>query len=330
MPDVAGTRLARRVGELRKGGTSARAELPTRKDLTARPEADRRALLDELRVELYAVSAILADAVVRRADRDRGSYPPYGLARSRFSEWRMVIANPPPYEEGSIDSFFTLWKAFVDTAVLQLQRELHELRHHGDQIWLMEHLDELLALFRTAGDKQVRARMKDAMTFIYGGLQFGVSVCVQLAEVMARRLVDVPGTTPDDVAADIARSSGPAYRLAAMNLEHALVAYRELLARPGEPGREGDSTPGWMIPERFAVQETASGPRQVTFDEHETTAEGPTAYTTLGCPARIASERGQTPILTLWRWCADVAHDAGLLDTGGAFAQGTEPGTTNT
>lgn len=303
--------MSRRVAELRTHGPDVLGVLPDRGELTASPPATRYEMLDGLRVELYALSAMLAEAVVRRAQRDRASYPPYGLGKSKFADWGMLKVSPEPYERGSIISFLTLWKAFVDTMVLHLHRELGHQRH-SDEAWMVHRLDELVPLFATVGDQKTQARLRDTQTFLYGGLQFGTSVCVQLTEVM-RRLLAPHDLSPAEVRAVVARSVRPAHRLAAMNLERALPAYRDLLSTAADTPSDGRQRPGWLDASKFAVKEDEEAPYSVVLADGETEQGGATAYTTLGCPARITRAGEATPITALWRWCVDVAHDTGLL-----------------
>lgn len=93
-------RITTRLHDLQARGEAALSPLPTRKALAEMPADARREHLAELRVELYALSALLADGIVRWAVDDRGSYPPHGLARSHFSEWGLLSIHPHPYEGG--------------------------------------------------------------------------------------------------------------------------------------------------------------------------------------------------------------------------------------
>lgn len=306
-----GSQVSRRVTDLRTRGAAALEDLPDPKAFAAQPRKARHEVLDGLRVELYALTALLADDVLRRAYRDRASYPPYGLGKSMFATWGMLKVFPEAYEEGSLASFFDLWTGFVDTMVLHLHRELGEERH-SDNAWRVERLDALLPLFLTVGNQRTAARLRDTQTFLYGGLQFGTSVCVQMVEVMAR-LLRPTGLSPADRRAVIARSPAPALRLAAMNLDRALPTYRGLLSTAKDTPSEGRKRPGWLNAERFAIQEHDGAPYTVVLRDPDAERGTTTTYTTLGCPARIATGGEDTPITALWRWCVDVAGDAGLL-----------------
>lgn len=307
---AAGRGLPERVSELQARGPQALASLPDADQWARTSDDDRRRMRDELRVELYAVTALLADAVVRRALDARPSFPPYGLARSRFSELGMLSASPEPYESGSIDSFAALWKAMVDTTVLALHREL-TARRRSSQAWTVEHVAGLLPLF-TPDDPHQRARKRDPITFVYGGLQFGTSVCVQLAEVQARVLGHHGPLTAEERAAVLTRSAGPAIRLAGLDLDTALSTYRGLLSAAPDTPPEGRDKPGWFDSARFVVRPAEGPPRKVVLvDGGHVTAEADAAR--LGCPARLPGEGEGTPIRQLWAWCVECARDAGLL-----------------
>jgi hypothetical protein len=319
-----GGRVALRLTALRARGADGLEALPDRKELAGGPPETRREVLDGLRVELYALTALLADAIMRRVLLDRASYPPYGLARSMFSEWGMLKVHPEPYEEGSITSFFELWKALVDTTVLHLHRELGAQRH-ADLGWVVERLDALVPLFSAGADRRTLARLRDTQTFLYGGMQFGSSVCVQLAEVMSRRLAAL-GLPPAAQRKVMARSVAPAHRLAAMSQEGALRTYRNLLSAADDTPEEGRDRPGWFDAGRFAVQESDGAPHSVVLAEGSADDDVPAAYTPLGCPARLATTGDRSPIAGLWRWCVDVCADTGLLADRGGRDPGRHPG----
>lgn len=311
-------RVAQRLSDLRTRGPQALADLPDEQQWAVASEQDRHRVLSELRIDLYALAALLAHAVVRCAIAERPSYPPYGLARSRFSEWRVLSATPQPYEEGSLDSFYALWTAFVDTMVFHLHAEL-SARRRSPQAWTVDGLERLLAMFADVDDEKARARKRDAMTFVYGGLQFGTSFCVQLVEAETRALRrHVPGLSAQGCAAILARSAGPAYRLAALEFAQALSVYEGLLADAAIPGPER-TTPGWLDVDRFVVQRSHGQPWRVALAPLDDPGPGddprPGAVTSrLGCPARIAADDRDTPIDALWRWCVEVAGAAGLLE----------------
>lgn len=300
-----------RLAQLRSVGPDALEALPDREDLAKQDRRDRDQRLDELRIELYALSAIVAEAIVARARGDRGSYPPYGVARSMFSEWGMLKMLPEPYEQGSITTFLELWKALVDTMVLHMHRELGAQRE-SPQAWVVERLDALVPLFAAAGDRRTAARLADTQTFLYGGLQFGTSVCVQLAEVMSR-LLSAQGVAADEQRAVLARSHTPAHRLAAMSQAAALETYRGLLSRGPDTPAEGRDRPGWLDAGRFVVQQHDGAPSTVVMGDGREGEGVAGAYTPLGCPARVAPTAEQTSIAALWRWCVDLSADTGLL-----------------
>lgn len=306
-----GRHVSQRVNDLRTRGFVALEALPPPKELAGRPAEERYEVLDDLRVELYAVTALIADLIVRHAYDARAGYPPYGLGKSMFATWGMLKVHPEPYEEGSITTYLDLWKGFVDTTVLHLHRQLGELKH-SKRAWLIERIDALLPLFRTIADRRMAARFADTQTFLYGGMQFGASVCVQMVEAMSRRLRHA-GVPPDEQRGVLARSTAAPLRLAAMSQEHALEIYGSLLSQGGDTPSEGRTRPGWMDAERFAVVERDGAPRSVSLPIDEVEVETAAAFTTLGCPARIAIRGEEAPITVLWRWCVDVAYETGLL-----------------
>ncbi len=281
--------------------------LPDPEKLRQRASEDRRTTLDGLRVELYAISSIIAEAAVRRALDQAPAYPPYGLVRSMHSELRLLAANPGPVEEGAIDSFRALGRAYLDTVVFHLDREF-KARRAGDEAWMIQRLEHLLALFRIDAGPASRERMRNGLSFLYGGLHFGVSVCSQLVEAMARVLEQRPELTPAEKAPIMARSIRPAYRLAALNLDHVIPAYRGLL-----------ETSGWMKAEHVVLHTSEDQLWRIDLREeaiakrHEGEPDRPTTYATQGCPARRSPSGDDPTIALLWRWCIELAHDTSLL-----------------
>ena len=297
-----GPRVSARARELRRNGREALTALPRAEQLARKSKVRRQELLDELRVELYAVCSVVADEVVHRARRERPSYPPYGLVRSMHSQTRMVVANPEPVPAGAVDSFKALGTAYVDTTVFHLHRQLEELRR-PERVWLLRRLEELLALFRADAEPSLKERMRDAPSFLYGGLHFGTGVCVQLVEVMDGLLSDLPA---GERAAVLDRSLRPALRLAGVNVDQVVGAYQHLQARAGRLG--------WMDPERFVVVRNDGAPWRVDLAHDDlAVADVPTTYTTLGCPARSSPSGEVSAIAVLWSWCVELAGTTGLL-----------------
>ncbi|HSH23836.1 MAG TPA: hypothetical protein VK975_07235 [Acidimicrobiales bacterium] len=311
------------------GPDALRPDLITPEELAKSPAEDQQALLEELRVELYAISSVVADATVRRARHDAEGYPPYGLARSMYSQLRAVVANPEPYPVGSIASFHQLGTALVDTVVLHLDRELNEQRLSHP--WMVRRLEHLLSLFRVRAGPMARPRMRDSFSFLYGGLHFGAGVCVQLTEVMARLLHTVPGLPVAHKVDVIIRSSRPALQLAALNIDQVVVAHHRLQA-PQRPGRQGQT---WMDSRRFVIEEADGAPWRIELrpnaldgrPEQRRLDEMTGAYPTQGCPARISLAGGSSAIAQLWTWSVELARDIGLLgDAEGHEGEGTERG----
>ncbi len=298
-----GPRVALRARELRRSGPEALLPLPSDSQLAKKSPERRAELLGDLRVELFAISSLVADEVVRRARRLAPSYPPYGLVRSMHSTTRMVVANPEPVARGSVDSFRALGMACVDTTVFHLHAQFGELRHSADA-WMLERLTVLLELFRQSAPARAE-RMRDAVSFIYGGLHFGTGVCVQLAEVMARLLAPVPDLDAHERSLVMAASIRPALRLAALNVDHVVDAYQHLQAT--EPA-------GWMDAERFEVVRHEDGRWRVELrDDGLAVEEAPTIWPTLGCPARTSPSGGPSPIAALWAWVVELAEATNLL-----------------
>lgn len=307
MTAAAERRLSLRSRDLTTHGQEALQALPDRQQLASRPEAERHQALEGLRLELYAISSVIADATVQRARREREAYPPYGLVRSMHSDSRMLVDDPEAVKEGAIHGFHDLGKAYVDTMVFHLDRHFKDPAH-PDQKWMAQRLEDLLALFRVGAGPLTRSRMRDGLSFIYGGLHFGTGVCVQLAEVMSRLLGSFAHLAAAEKAEIMSRSIRPAYRLAALNFDHVVVAYQKLQA----PAQAGTT---WMRSEAFAVQTSGDRPWRVDLREDELVASRPrsTTYETQGCPARISPGAGPSPIATLWSWCVELAHGLGLL-----------------
>ena len=311
-----GSRLSVMARRLLKRGRAGFGAVPTVAELTAMAADKRHRVLEGLRVELYGVASILAEGVVDRAYRNRDEHPPYGLVRSGHTDWKLVLASPKTVEAGAIQDFYALGKAYVDTMVFHLSRHFEEVGH-SDQAWMVTRLEELLGLFRVGAGPATQARMRDALSFVYGGLHFGTGVSVQLAEVMVRLLDPYPGLGPQERAAVMARSSRPALRLAALNLDHVIVAYQDYLLPPQYP-----SGPQWFDPNRFTVQEADGRPVAIDFRPQVLVAGKPhtpkiervqPTFETHGCPARISPSGGTPPITRLWTWCVELARETGLL-----------------
>ncbi|MGH9280243.1 MAG: hypothetical protein ACRD12_19350 [Acidimicrobiales bacterium] len=311
-----GSRLSVKARKMLSRGSDALRRLPTAEDLAELEPGERHQRLEALRVELYAISSILAEEAVDRAYADRKERPPYGLVRSGHTDWRMVLASPTTVEEGAIGDFYALGKAFVDTVVFHLDRTFTELRA-GSRAWLVDRLEGLLALFRVDAGPATKGRLRDGLSFIYGGLHFGTGVSVQLAEMMNRLLDGRGGMTPGDKAEVIARSGRPALRLAALNFDHVIVAYHAFLAPPERPGG-----PQWFAVDHFVLHERNGRPWSIDFRPDELQAGKPhidrldkilTTYDTHGCPARISPTGATPPIGRLWTWCAELVEQAGLL-----------------
>jgi hypothetical protein len=329
MSESTGKRVALRAQEISRGIAFQR--LPTPEVLEKMSAEERHAAQEDLRVELFAVSAILADATVGRARREREAFPPYGLVLSRHTELRMIVSNPEPVAAGAVDSFLALGKAYVDTTVYHLHAALGEVRGEG-RGWLEERLEKLLELFRVGASQASRARMRDGVSFLYGGLHFGTAVCVQLAEVMASMLESDPSLTAADKAAIMTRSSKPAFDLADFSVSGVVQTYQRLQSATRR-SVVGKSSQGWLDPDRFTIREADGRPWRIDLKEEglpspdESPGSGADAlhsFTTLGCPARISPVGGASPIAALWTWCVELALQTGLLGDPGPGA--TQPG----
>jgi hypothetical protein len=313
-----GSRVNATARDLLVRGRRAARPLPKVDGLAGLPPHERHAALERLRVELYAIASVVAEDTVEHAVRERSDHPPYGLVRSGYTDWRMVLANPTTVEEGSIEDFYALGKAFVDTMVFHLDAAFRELRADDRRAWMLARLDELLALFRVDAGPATRGRLRDGLTFIYGGLQFGAAVSIQLAEVM-NRVLDDSGIrlSSAEKAEVLSRSSRPALRMAALNFDHVIVVYQAFLSPPARPGG-----PQWVAPSHFAVQQRDGRPWSIDFRPDEIVAGKPhtarvdsvtTTYSTHGCPARVSPTGAVPPISRLWHWGVRLAHDTGLL-----------------
>ncbi len=299
-----------RAREVLARGRDALSPLPTLEQFTARSKDERHQTLEGLRGELYAVASILADGAVQRARAQAPSYPPYGLVRSMHSETRLMLESPDPVALGAIDGFTALGKALVDTMTFHLDRQFTEERQ-SPRAWLVTFLEDVLTLYRVDAGPVSRSRMRDGYSFVYGGMHFGVGVCVQMAEVMTRLLEAHPDLTAAERAAVLARSIRPIYRVTALNIDHVLTAYHNLQSP------SGSLRAGWMDVDKFVVRLAGGRPRTVDLRDEETIGEKPQRitplYPTQGCPARVSPTGGTGPIATLWAWCVELATTAGLL-----------------
>lgn len=308
MTSEAGKALPQRAKELAAGGGDLLG-LPTPEQLGAMPEQERFVLRDELRVELYALSSVFAERVIERSRRRREERPPYGLVRSLYSQLRMMSANPEPFEEGSIDSFYELGRALIDTMVFDLHQHFGEQRH-SDDAWMIAYLEHLLSLFRVDAGPATRSRMRDPLSFLYGGLHFGTGVSVQFAEAM-NAVLDASSDrlTAAQKAPVLKRSSAPAFWLASLNVDHVIPAHQGLQSGAQRPGE----TTTWMDPGHFVIRSGEDGPWRVELRSADGPPGGTTTWTTLGCPARVSPAGGASAIATLWTWTVELAHDTGLL-----------------
>ncbi|MGH3370371.1 MAG: hypothetical protein ACRDPR_10240, partial [Nocardioidaceae bacterium] len=227
---------------------------------------------------------------------------------------------PESLQEGSIDSFFALGKGLIDTTVFHLHRHIEEFRRSG-RGWMNDRLGRLLQLFRMDASPAMRARMRDTLSFVYGGLQFGTSTCVQLAEAMTRLLESTP-THARERAAVLRRSGLPAYQLAAVNVDHVVGAYRRLQPSSPLPHHDEPRAAGWMDPGRLVVQYSTGSPWKIALRHDVLAGFVPrvgepterTVWPTQGCPARISPRGGPSPIAQLWDWTVDLADQTGLLE----------------
>jgi hypothetical protein len=311
--DSVGHRVSIRAREIARRRQAALEPTPTVDQFRRLSDGERRQVRKRLRVELYALASILADGTMRRALEQRPSYPPYGLVRSMHSRMRMILASPGPVEEGSIRSFRDLGAAFVDTTVFHLDQHYKEHRS-VESVWLLDRLEHLLNLYRLE-QPALHARMRDGFSFLYGGLHFGTSVSVQLAEVMAGML-EATDLTAAEKAEVLTRSSRPAFHLAALNFVHVVAAHQSLMASSASEGGQGEgrSAP-WMDPARFTIQEMDGRPWRIGLKDEEFPGLDriPIEYPTHGCPARVVVSGSTSAIGMMWTWCAELARDVGLL-----------------
>lgn len=279
--------------------------LPTPADLAERAPAERHAFLESVRGELYDLAAVVADETFARARREAPAFPPYGLAQSRFTALRAVSDHPEPYPEGSVPDYLALGRALVDTTVFHLDGCLAEMRR-SDQAASLRRLDQLLGLFRVDADQTAggTSRVRDPFSFLYGGMHFGVSVCVEMAEVMDRVLAAKGFTEPEARASVMRRSTRPLHQLASLNLDDVPAVYRLLHGGSGQ----------WLAPERFAVVNAEEGKR-VDFRSDALPHGRSHTYRTRGCPARHrpGAGAGAGPITGLWSWTVDLAVATGVL-----------------
>lgn len=312
MPEeTVGKRLAVRARELATVGVGSVDELPTTEAMARLGAKERHALLEGLRVELYAISSILADGVLTRARRRRAMAPPYGLVRSRYTELRMLIADPAPFAAGSIGDFHALGLAYIDTTVFHLHAYIDEVKA-TDQRWLFERLEDLLRLFCVGASPALRARMRDGISFLYGGLHFGTAITVQVTEAMAALLGDTD-LSPDEKRDVLARSGLPVLHLAALGFSEVISSVQGLMTT-GRP-TTGATKQVWMDPSRFVLKQSEGRPWRIDLREEDGAAAAASVdtFSSQGCPARISPTGSVSPITTLWTWCAELAHTTGLL-----------------
>jgi hypothetical protein len=298
------------------GSRAVRDQLPSIDELARLSTSERHKYLDRERRELHAVAAVMADQTMHRAREQRGDYPPYGLVRSLFTQLRAVADDPLPYEEGSIDGFLALGRAVVDTLVFHLERELAAMRH-GDQAAKVGRLDQLLALFRLDAGATGQSRMRDPFSFLYGGLHFGVSVSIEMVEVMTRILSGGDYMTAGEKRAIIQGSVRAVYHLAALNLEDVAAAYARLHTGPDHPSRSGP----WLSAEMFVVVASEGELPRIDLRVSQLGAIRAPAgngkrYKTRGCPARNPVADGPGAIAEPWAWAVELAVATGLITDG--------------
>ena len=305
-------RAARRASEHRRDivaiGLSGLAPVPTVGEVEALSAEERFGQLDDLRAQLYELASAVADRTMRRARDHRHRYPPYGLVQSRFTQMRVLTLSPTPYEEGSITTFTDLGKAFVDTLVFHLDQELAFMRSSQGPKWLVGRLAHLLALYRVGARMDALARLRDAFSFLYGGLHFGASTSVQAVEAMNRLLDAGPGDRlpAKQKAAVMSASVRVVHQLAALNLAEVAPAYHRL-----------NGGGAWFGAEHFVMERREGAPSRIDLQPDVLSsleaAPGP-RYTTRGCPARYSPTGGPGAITVMWRWSVELASATGLLD----------------
>lgn len=291
-------------------GRKGLARLPSADQLADQPAAERHAFLDARREELYAVTSVVADRAIRRTVEGRSSFPPYGLVRSLFTQMRVVADDPEPYEQGSIDSFLALGRAGIDTVVYFLEREIVALRA-SHRSWLLGRLEELLVLYRVDAPAAAQGRIRDPFSYLYGGLHFGTSVCVQMVEVMTR-LLDGADQAPRDERAGGAgltaggpltarakaevmrRSTRALYQLTAINIEDIPSVYQHL------HGPTDGAASGWLDQDHFAVQVEDGRPRRIDIKpgvvvagENAPLGAGPSGDTEAGAGGALRGDDAQ-------------------------------------
>jgi hypothetical protein len=290
--------------DILEAGPDALGRLPTADELARCAVAERRLVLDDLRAELYRVASVLVDRCLRRAWARRDEYPPYGLVRSLFSQLRVVAADPRPFEAGSITGFEGLGRAVLDTVVFHLERDLAGLRT-SEHAWLPARLEQLLALYRSDADRAAQARIRDPFSFVYGGVHFGTSVCVQMVEAMTRRLAG-SGLAAAEKEALMGRSIRVLYQLAAVNLDDLPALYQTLLA-PSSP---------WFDLGRLTLAGPDGRPDRIDIVLPPQNSGGRHRYQTRGCPARSSPSGGPGGIAILWNWCTELGVATGLVPDG--------------
>lgn len=318
------SRPARRASDRRRDivaiGLSGLAPIPTVGELEALSAAERHDKLDDLRGQLYELASAVADRTLRRARDHCHRHPPYGLVRSLFTQMRVVSVDPGPYQAGSITSFTDLGRAYVDTLVFHLDAELAFISSRQGPRWLTGRMAELLALFRIDGGPEGKARLRDAFSFMYGGLHFGASTCVQAVEAMNRVLDAREPLALKQKAAILSASVRVVHQLAALNLTEIPAAYSRL--------QDGGV---WFGAEHFVVDRPNEG--LIRLDLHPEvlsaleSGPGP-RYTTRGCPARHSPTGGPGAITVMWRWSVELAAATGLLGqpVPGGAPSGGDPG----
>jgi hypothetical protein len=215
----------------------------------------------------------------------------------------VVAVDPSSFEQGSIDSFEGLGRALLDTAVFRLDRELTALRR-SDQAWLVDRLDQLLALYRIDVPRAAQARIRDPFSFMYGGLHFGTSLCVQLVEVMTRLLAD-RGLSVTEKLSVLGRSGRTLSTLASVNVEDIPSMYGYL---------HGPSRSPWLSGDRFVLHAEHGRPDRIDTLPLPPASKGSRRFQTLGCPARRAPSGGPGPISALWSWSVELAAATGLIE----------------
>lgn len=267
-------------------------------------------LYSKLKPELYALSAVFIDEVVKKALDSRNELQPFGLVTLNDAKDGYRVAKFQDLDE--IYPFVSVTRYMWDTFGTLVDQEIREIesgRSSPPIESVYKRLKELVSLVHSNIDSPVVwRRYKNVETFIKSGFNFAAVVMGGLTEVIIR--VDGNLDNPQGLL-QIAKNSYPLVaELAMSNTEKADIAHI-LQGWPFEV-----SLPFPFVSKYFAIEGVGDEARLVIskVGEERLVTRGISLEDlasgrspTLGCPAMVNFGDGSA-VKKLWDWHVEIAE----------------------